>query len=45
MHFAEYKQFFLRTIKCEKHQILHDPDKVFAYLQQYETKHAQMSLF
>jgi DNA repair photolyase len=30
---------------CEKNQILHDPDKVFAYLQQYETKHAQMSLF
>lgn len=30
--------------QCEKHQILHDSDKVFAYLQQYETKHEQMSL-
>lgn len=31
--------------QCKNHQILHEPDKVFAYLQQYETKHVQMSLF
>jgi DNA repair photolyase len=31
--------------QCEKHQIIHDPDAVFAYLQKYETKQAQMSLF
>jgi len=31
--------------QCEKHQIIHDPDTIFAYLQKYETKQAQMSLF
>jgi DNA repair photolyase len=31
--------------QCEKHQILYDPDPVFAYLQKYETKQAQMSFF
>jgi len=31
--------------QCEKHQIIHDPDTVFAYLKKYETKQAQMSLF
>jgi DNA repair photolyase len=31
--------------QCEKHQILDDTDKVFAYLQQYEIMHEQLSLF
>jgi len=31
--------------QCEKHEILYDPDEVFAYLQRFESKQAQMSLF